>query len=432
MTEHQEDYGIQEQPTLFTVSSVNTALSESELEQTISDVLRVKSVTILEKDDTNHTVLFMTDPATSGGVGENGEDEIIVKKFQDYVASIRDDPDHTSSWLLDPSTATTCPAEMEEEEFISEDEAYEMWLHDNAEIRTTDLPKVATPDGDWTQPSHDLSSTTPVTRNGETKVKQQQQHRSQDPIQNQLQRDPTLFELDNVRRMKIWEFVSMPMSERQKQPLVLTGFFDGDEDKNQNNDTTVELQNYQRMMSESYLIEKYSDATVRTGNRETLIENGFNHSKPLTLKEALKSRNVMVFSPIDELSEEFHNDVSWAIPGNDENPNSSIFHEALGSDEPPKYTLCVANQGFGIGMHKHTTAMFVLVIGRKKWYMSPPEPIDDDIVTGRKTHPEFYTSKSSHKCIQHPGEVLYVPNLWYHEIFNLDDYTAGIQALCQG
>ena len=52
----------------------------------------------------------------------------------------------------------------------------------------------------------------------------------------------------------------------------------------------------------------------------------------------------------------------------------------------------------------------------------------DGIVSKSETHPRFYRELSSHKCIQQPGEVLYVPNDWYHEIFNLE-YTLGIQAL---
>jgi len=90
-----------------------------------------------------------------------------------------------------------------------------------------------------------------------------------------------------------------------------------------------------------------------------------------------------------------------------------------------KYTLTLASEGFGIGMHKHKAAIFMLLIGRKKWYMASSDDLRDD---DNNTHPAFYQTKSSHKCLQTAGEVLYVPELWYHEIFNLS-YTAGIQAL---
>ena len=88
-----------------------------------------------------------------------------------------------------------------------------------------------------------------------------------------------------------------------------------------------------------------------------------------------------------------------------------------------KYTLCLANQaGFGIGMHKHNQAFFWLLQGQKKWYMARGDAVTDP------SHPGFYTHKSTHKCLQTAGEILYVPDQWFHEIFNLE-YTAGIQAL---
>mmetsp|Transcript_28929 Transcript_28929/g.67934 ORF Transcript_28929/g.67934 Transcript_28929/m.67934 type:complete len:644 (-) Transcript_28929:89-2020(-) len=46
-----------------------------------------------------------------------------------------------------------------------------------------------------------------------------------------------------------------------------------------------------------------------------------------------------------------------------------------------------------------------------------------------RTHPAFYRELSSHKCLQEPGELLLVPNLWYHEIYNVKGPTIGIQAL---
>ena len=88
-----------------------------------------------------------------------------------------------------------------------------------------------------------------------------------------------------------------------------------------------------------------------------------------------------------------------------------------------KFTMCLGAEGFGIGFRRHNAAMFMLVAGRQKWYMGA-QSIGDDT----RTHPDFYTTNSSHKCIQQPGEVLYVPDQWYHEIFNLE-HTRGIQVL---
>jgi len=113
-------------------------------------------------------------------------------------------------------------------------------------------------------------------------------------------------------------------------------------------------------------------------------------------------------------------------------------------------------------MHKHGPALFFLTEGRKKWYLSHPKHIDDrisncDVAAAQQkqkqnpnqsdnnnnnkilvgdertstTHPGFYQHLSTHKCIQRPGELLFVPNLWYHEIYNLSSPTIGIQALAE-
>jgi hypothetical protein len=164
---------------------------------------------------------------------------------------------------------------------------------------------------------------------------------------------------------------------------------------------------------------------VRTGNRETLIDNGFTNSKPMRLSEAFavpgrhfEECGRIVFSPVRELPDVFVNELRQFT---DCFPRPATVFDAM------KYTLTLASEGFGIGMHKHNAAMFMLLIGEKKWYMTPGGVLAGD----SDTHPGFYREKSSHKCIQRRGDILFVPHDWYHEIFNLAEYTAGIQALPQ-
>ena len=71
-----------------------------------------------------------------------------------------------------------------------------------------------------------------------------------------------------------------------------------------------------------------------------------------------------------------------------------------------KFTLTLASEGFGIGMHKHNAAMFMLLLGEKKWYMTSGGDLEGD----SETHPGFYREKSSHKCILRKGEILFVPH----------------------
>lgn len=393
-----------EEPILFAFSGVNTNLSEFDLEQIIASELKL-DVTILEKDSADQCILFVVNNDVDGK-----DDEAILSKVQDFIDSMLSSSGEVLHWIANPTMAKICKADMEEEIFISEEEAYDMWLNNDDsgnDMRTSDLGLVPSPDGFLIQPSHD------TTRNNADV-----QQFSESPKQNQIQRDPKLLEFDNVPRIHMSE-LDLSSYDLENQPIVLTGFFDEDEKE-------LQLDKCQQNLSFQNLVSKHGDVIVRTGNRETLIENGFHHSKPQTLQDIFHSFETcksMIFTPIKELSESFQKDLIWATKN-----ENSIFEHIL--EHPIKHTLCLApHQGFGIGMHKHGPAMFLLVQGRKKWYLSPPKPIDDMINSGAPTHPDFYTSLSSHKCIQKPGEILFVPSGWYHEIFNLDHYTVGIQAL---
>jgi hypothetical protein len=58
-----------------------------------------------------------------------------------------------------------------------------------------------------------------------------------------------------------------------------------------------------------------------------------------------------------------------------------------------KFTLMLALEEFGIGMHKHNTEMFMLLLGEKKWYITSSGDWEGD----SKMHPRLYweTSENS-------------------------------------
>mmetsp|Transcript_14598 Transcript_14598/g.31770 ORF Transcript_14598/g.31770 Transcript_14598/m.31770 type:complete len:380 (-) Transcript_14598:246-1385(-) len=291
----------------------------------------------------------------------------------------------------------TCEiADDEESVSIEEEEALEMWREMTEETRTGHLDKVANPDGIMIQPTNEAKCDTTTTDNVAS------------PTESQLKRDPTLLEYDNVKRVDVSQIHSISW----KEPIIITNAIQDDNFANRG------------MLDKHRLASIHGEVEVRTGNRETLIDNGITNSKPMPLSEALfipKSGDEsslgcgrIVFSPVKELPDEFADEVKQftaCFPCCTESPMK-------------KFTLTLASEGFGIGIHKHKAAMFMLLAGQKKWYMSSSKDLDGDT----ETHPGFYREKSSHKCIQQQGEVLFVPNDWYHEIFNLE-YTAGIQAL---
>ncbi|KAL7531954.1 hypothetical protein ACHAWF_003973 [Thalassiosira exigua] len=295
--------------------------------------------------------------------------------------------------------ATCDAAEDEESVSIGEEEAREMWREMSEEARTGHLDEVPDPDGVLMRPAHETNAS-------EAKG----DRAAMSPIESQLRRDPTLLEYDNVRRVD----ASRVHEVSWEEPFVITNWMP---------DETVPDK---EIFAKDRLASAYGEVEVRTGNRETLIDNGITNSKPMKLAEALRTprgsgrhgseRGRIVFSPVKELPVEFSEELEKFT---DRFP---VYPEApMG-----KFTLALASEGFGIGMHKHKAAMFLLVLGRKKWYMASSGDLDD--ADAADTHPGFYRDKSSHKCVQMPGEILFVPDEWYHEIFNLE-YTAGIQAL---
>lgn len=292
------------------------------------------------------------------------------------------------------SEATCEAADDEESEYINEEEALEMWRGMSEEARTSHLDAVPSPDGVMIQPTN------------ETRAEGATTDADVSPTESQLRRDPTLLQFDNVRRVDASQLDNISWNE----PIIISGAI------------SEEIFADSDMLDRQRLASTHGNVEVRTGNRETLIDNGITNSKPLPLREALlqpsHAQNIecgtIVFSPVKELSDELAGEMKQFTDLFPSYPNSPM----------KKFTLTIASEGFGIGMHKHNAAMFMLLKGRKKWYMASSEGLEGDA----ETHPGFYREKSSHKCIQEAREVLFVPHDWYHEIFNLE-YTAGVQGL---
>ena len=367
-------------------------------------------------------------------------------------------------------------AEMEEEIEIDADEAYTIWKSMDDDSRTCHLQLVYNPDGKLIQPKHHhhYNSSGANDECDEQNDDPSSSKPTDIELERQLQRDPQLLEFDNVKRIHISKLLREANTNFWNEPFVITGLDAGDED-----DTTTDTDNDDGSKKRGILLSKENlleligkDTIVRTGNRNTLIESGFDNSLPMSLDEALlseerKSKNGsscrIIFTPLTELPTSFqqsdalkrilskfpnfsssrkqqrqHQEGQQQQHKEEEEQEQELEQQQEQEDQREeeqeqehsnrrhKYTLCVSNSvGFGIGMHKHNEAFFYLLEGCKKWYMS--EGTSGKI--SNPTHPYFYTTKSTHKCIQQSGEILFVPNLWYHEIFNVTEYTAGIQAL---
>jgi len=356
------------------------------LEQLIADALSLhpsKVTVVIDDDDCTSIIVYEEHDNVSVDA------DVIVNKLNDAIQS-----GDATEWTTGRDAICEI-ADDEESVYIEEEEALELWMDMSEETRTGHLEKVPNPDGIMIQPTncraHDATSSC----------------NAASPSESQLRRDPTLLEYDNVQRVDVSQIQTISW----EKPVIIT------------NAIPDEILRDKGVLDNHQLASSHGGVQVRTGNRETLIDNGITNSKPMPLADALlmpqsDGRNspecgCIVFSPVRELPDEFANELK---PFTDCFPCTESLMK--------KFTLTLASEGFGIGMHKHKSAMFMLLVGQKKWYMSSSEDLEGDA----QTHPGFYREKSSHKCIQKPNEILFVPNEWYHEIFNLE-YTAGIQAL---
>ncbi len=167
---------------------------------------------------------------------------------------------------------------------------------------------------------------------------------------------------------------------------------------------------------------------MHMGSPETLIDNRFTNSKPIPLLEvfAVPQGRVesgaecerIVSSPVRELPDKFVAELSQF---------THCFLQFSKEFNTMKFTLILVSEEIGITMHKHNAAMFMLFLGEKKWYTTSSRNLEGD----SEVHPRLHWEKSLHKCILRQGEILFMPHEWYHEIFNLGEYTAGIQALLE-
>lgn len=96
-----------------------------------------------------------------------------------------------------------------------------------------------------------------------------------------------------------------------------------------------------------------------------------------------------------------------------------------------KPLVSLGTKGSGSGGHAHEANWVAQLAGRKVWIVAPPK------ANGRQwpsfdTHVcELYKNRhalplGSEVCVAHPGETLYLPDLWYHGTCNLDDFVFGL------
>ena len=288
----------------------------SAIERHISKALSMadSKVTVMFEDDNSATIILY--PEDESDAVSPLDAELIATQLNTLIQS-----GEASEWANLDSTCE--PADDEEEVSIEEEDAYELWNNIPDEERTLHLDEIPNPDGVMILPSH-CNVASEIT-----------ECNSISPCEAQIRRDPYLLCFDNVDRIDVADIHTLTWDK----PVIIT------------NAVPASLSN--AVLDKQRLKDIYGYAKVRTGNRETLIDNGFTNSKPMSLSDALSSSQngstntecgTIVFSPVKELPNDFKDELS---------PLTNAFPcDIKAFPAAKKFTLTIASEGFGIGMHK--------------------------------------------------------------------------------
>lgn len=100
-----------------------------------------------------------------------------------------------------------------------------------------------------------------------------------------------------------------------------------------------------------------------------------------------------------------------------------------------RVNFLVGGPGSGLPFHRHSATWQTLVNGRKAWFVVPPVHMGDalaDVVGPYLFPPDAWDNRVRGKplgerplrCVQYPGDQLYLPKMWWHATMNLDENVA--------
>lgn len=93
----------------------------------------------------------------------------------------------------------------------------------------------------------------------------------------------------------------------------------------------------------------------------------------------------------------------------------------------------VGGPGSGLPLHEHGKTWQGLHAGRKAWYLIPPGAMTEELAettspflvpvrAWSKLVDAMPLGKRPLRCVQHPGEIMYFPDRWFHGTENLDAF----------
>lgn len=164
-----------------------------------------------------------------------------------------------------------------------------------------------------------------------------------------------------------------------------------------------EVERLQEQWTRSFIEREYGGLSVEVGDIPYGKSLG-RTSRMSTLKEHLSNGSSYAFF---QLNPQHHASLMNGLPSISLfSKFPTVFHQ-----------FYQGGKGTGAPMHMHVDALNVLVHGQKRWRISPPfqgvysaTPVQKES-TGQEWH--------TREFIQYPGDIVYIPKYWAHEIYNL-------------
>ncbi|KAJ0480728.1 putative transcription factor & chromatin remodeling &Metalloenzymes JmjC family [Helianthus annuus] len=232
------------------------------------------------------------------------------------------------------------------------------------------------------------------------------------------------LERDNIVRRKgisVDEFVSG--FETPNKPVLLEGCLDN----------WPALKKWDR----DYLVEVCGDNRFAVGPTQMTLTDYFAYSS-----QAQEERPLYLFDPkfankVPQLGQDYEVPVYF---------NEDLFN-VLGDERPDYRWIIIGPAGSGSSFHidpNSTSAWNAVVKGSKKWVLFPPDVVPPGVypssdgaevacpVSITEWFMNFYESTKTWKkkpveCVCKAGEVIFVPNGWWHLVINLEDSIAITQ-----
>ena len=180
------------------------------------------------------------------------------------------------------------------------------------------------------------------------------------------------------------------------------------------------------------IIERFGDVQVDLGDPFSLVVHG-RASSSMSLREYLDT-------PFDISAPRYFFDRfgRWIkhlgeLGSMLETPAAVQLHPV---DAVAPTIFAIGKTGSGIGLHAHQDAWNQVLFGAKRWTLYPGSPGGVPPEAGyNPTEPHLQWLKDVYpavkdganrplECIQHAGDVIYVPEGWYHATVNLGDTAA--------